>query len=66
MTGEDQAVMFGGVTPSGESSEAHVLHLPTMVRHFSHTHDARGCKSHFILSIILPFLSTLFLWCHFC
>ena len=31
MTDEDQAVMFGGRTPSGFSSEAHVLHLPTMV-----------------------------------
>ena len=31
MTDEDQAVMFGGHTPSGESSEARVLHLPTMV-----------------------------------
>ena len=31
MIDEDQAVMFGGFTPPGESSEAHVLHLPTMV-----------------------------------
>ena len=31
VTDEDQAVMFGGSTLSGESSEAHVLHLPTMV-----------------------------------
>ena len=28
---DDQAVMFGGDTPSGESSEAYILHLPTMV-----------------------------------
>ena len=34
MTNEDQAVMFGGVTLSGWSSEARVLHLPTMVSHF--------------------------------
>ena len=34
MTGEDQAMMFGGYTPpSGQSSEARVLHLPTMVSH---------------------------------
>ena len=33
VTDEDQAVMFGGFTPSGESSEAHILHLPTMVSH---------------------------------
>ena len=33
MTDEDQAVMFGGFNPSGQSSEAHVLHLPTMVSH---------------------------------
>ena len=33
MTDEDKAVMFGGFTPSGESSEAHVFHLPTMVCH---------------------------------
>ena len=34
MTDKDQAVMFGGNTPSGRSSEARVLHLPTMVSHF--------------------------------
>ena len=34
MTDEDQAVMFGGYITSGKSSEAHVLHLPTMVSHF--------------------------------
>ena len=34
ITDEDQAVMFGGDTPSGRSSEARVLHLPTMVSHF--------------------------------
>ena len=34
MTDEDQAVMFGGFTPSGWSSEARVLHMPTMVSHF--------------------------------
>ena len=34
MTDEGQAVMFGGDTPSGKSSEARVLHLPTMVSHF--------------------------------
>ena len=33
MTDEDQAVMFGGHTPSGITSEARVLHLPTMVSH---------------------------------
>ena len=31
MTDEDQAVMFGGNTPSGESSEAYFLQLLTMV-----------------------------------
>ena len=31
MTDKDQAVMFGGFTSSGFSSEEHVLHLPTMV-----------------------------------
>ena len=31
VTDVDQAVMFGGCTPSGESSEAYILHLPTMV-----------------------------------
>ena len=35
MTDEDQAVLFGGYAPSsGRSSEARVLHLPTMVSHF--------------------------------
>ena len=34
MTDEDQAVMFGGNSPSDLSSEARVLHLPTMVSHF--------------------------------
>ena len=34
MTDKDQAVMFGGITPSGKSSEARVLHLRTMVSHF--------------------------------
>ena len=34
MTDKDEAVMFGGFTPSGSSSEARVLHLPTMVSHF--------------------------------
>ena len=33
MIDEDQAVMFGGDTSSGESSDAHVLHLTTMVSH---------------------------------
>ena len=33
VTDEDQAVMFGGNTPSDRSSEARVLHLPTMVSH---------------------------------
>ena len=34
MTDEDQAVMFGGYNPyGGKSSEACVLHLPTMVSH---------------------------------
>ena len=32
-TDEDCAVMFGGVTSSGETSKAWVLHLPTMVSH---------------------------------
>ena len=32
-TDKDQAVMFGGFTLTGESSEARVLHLPTMVSH---------------------------------
>ena len=31
MISEDQAVMFGGINPSGRSSKAHILHLPTMV-----------------------------------
>jgi len=36
VTSKDQAVMFGGLDPSGkESCEVHVLHLPTMVSHFS-------------------------------
>ena len=30
---EDQVVMFGWGTPSGWSSEARTLHLPTMVSH---------------------------------
>ena len=34
VTDEDQAVMFGGYTLSGESSEAYILHLPTMVSYF--------------------------------
>ena len=33
MTDEEHAVMFGGSIPSGETSEEHVLHLPTMVSH---------------------------------
>ena len=33
MIDEDQAVMFGGDTSSGRSSDARVLHLPTMVSH---------------------------------
>ena len=32
-TDEDCAVMFGGVTSSGETSKAWALHLPTMVSH---------------------------------
>ena len=35
MTDEDQAVVLGGFTASGMSSEALVLHLPTMVNYFS-------------------------------
>ena len=38
VTDEDQAVMFGGVTLSGRSSEARMLHLPTMVSQFLYTH----------------------------
>ena len=34
MTDEDQALMFGGLIPLDWSSEARVLHLPTMVSHF--------------------------------
>ena len=33
MTDEDRAVMFGGNTPSGVTSKAWALHLPTMVSH---------------------------------
>ena len=34
LTDEDQAVMFGGFTPSGSpSAETHVLNLHTMVSH---------------------------------
>ena len=33
MTGEDRAVMFGGLTPSGKTSKAWVLRLSTMVSH---------------------------------
>ena len=32
-TNEDCAVKFGGVTPSGTTSKAWSLHLPTMVSH---------------------------------
>ena len=32
---DDQAVMFGGGTPAGKSSEMHVLHLPTMVSYLT-------------------------------
>ena len=35
MTDEDQTVVLGGFTASGMSSEALVLHLPTMVNYFS-------------------------------
>ena len=34
VTGEDQAVMLGGLTSLDESFEAHILHLPTMVSYF--------------------------------
>ena len=34
VTDEDQAVMFGGLTQSGKSSESYILHLPTMVSYF--------------------------------
>ena len=33
MIDEDQAVTFGGNTPSRWSSNARVIHLPTMVSH---------------------------------
>ena len=33
MTDEDRGVMFGGYTPSGKTSKAWALHLPTMVSH---------------------------------
>ena len=33
MTDEDCAVMFGGKTPSGWTSKAWALHLPTVVSH---------------------------------
>ena len=32
-TDEDRAVMFGEFTPSGRTSKAWALHLPTMVSH---------------------------------
>ena len=41
VTDKDQAVMFGGCTSSGESSKAHILHLPTMVSQFLSTHMAK-------------------------
>ena len=31
LTDKDQAVMFGGCTSSGRSSEAYILNLPAMV-----------------------------------
>ena len=34
MSDEDQTVVLGGYTSSGMSSEALVLHLPTIVSHF--------------------------------
>ena len=47
MIDEDQAVMFGGNTLSGDSSEARVLHLPTMVSHLLvyHVHLIAGNSS---------------------
>ena len=33
MTDEMSAVLFGGHISFGETSKAHVLHLPTMVSH---------------------------------
>ena len=35
MSDEDQTVVLGGYTSSGMSSEALVLHLPTMVNYFN-------------------------------
>ena len=43
MIDEDQAVMFGGLTSSAvKSSDARVLHLPTMVSHLC----SLPCASH--------------------
>ena len=37
MTDEDCALMYGGINPSGKTSEALVLNLPTMVSHLWNT-----------------------------
>ena len=34
VTDEDEFLMFGGITPSDKSFEAHVLYLPTMVSYY--------------------------------
>ena len=52
VTDEDQAVMFGGRTPSGESSEARVLHLPTMVSQFLNTNMAKIYKGRKIKQLL--------------
>ena len=38
-------MMFGGFTQSGESSEARVLHLPTMVSHLHLSYMQSRLKS---------------------
>ena len=49
VTDEDQATMFGGLTPLDKYSEAYVLHLPTMVSFLS-TSGEVTYRDHFHVS----------------
>ena len=66
MNDEDQAVMFGGYSPSEYSSKACVLHLPTIVSQIkSYLNSCMSCSKCFsqkILTQHLLILNTIFIF----
>ena len=59
VTDEDQAMLFGGLTPLHKYSEAYVLDLPTMVSFLSTSGKVTYCD-HFHVSSLKSYFLMLF------